>query len=277
MLPQFDISRACTAAVLAGFVCCGSQGRTAVHAGLYNTRTYRRHISIARGSPTPQPSPNRQQSKTRVMPWRVLPCIACLLCRRHKRARNVMQATTVRTNCAAHNSSIEPLLGTHAGVASGYNGNPVAWQRTQRCETCGSTDSSSNLGSCGAVLFTSSAHDSSALHAVRPFCAAGERNHQGCCIGGTSAERRPMCLSGMRHVLIDNVGSDYSAASALGSSNDHGKAMFPVERRCWSLIFKWRFPQGDVIVVQTHQPGHKTRAYPDREADGARRALGRYR
>lgn len=31
-----------------------------------------------------------------------------------------------------------------------------------------------------------------------------------------------------------------------------------------------------VVVLRSHQPGHKTRAYPDREADGARRELSRF-
>ena len=77
-----NISHAHTVAGMStdSIVCCGSSGCTAVYA-VYNRRIYRRHLSIARGSPTPQPSPKRQSSKTRVMALTdapTLPCVACL-------------------------------------------------------------------------------------------------------------------------------------------------------------------------------------------------------
>lgn len=128
---------------------------------------------------------------------------------------------------AAHNSSIEPL-GTHAGC-SGYNGHLC--MTAHKCETCGSTDSSSNLGSCGAVLFTRSTAERCMLYVQSvqrtkgTIEVAAPLHSQA---SGTSPD--VSCMARM-----DSVGSALRRLRpSVPAQRDHAfarKAMFPVERR----------------------------------------------
>jgi len=88
-----------------------------------------------------------------------------------------MPAHTLQYIHRIRNSSIELLLGTHAGCSGRpppYNGTLMhdsAQTHTHththiKCETetCGSTDSSGNLGSCGAVLSLQEARQQTRLY-----------------------------------------------------------------------------------------------------------------
>lgn len=125
-------------------------------------------------------------------------------------------------------------------------------------------------------------------YAVRPcFCASCAsfkkrtdlENHRGLrCCDKAEAQRGPHPKGSTNY--------SHGGLSALGSSSMH---ISPARK----AMLLWRgkgrssnacSPQGGVVVVQAHQPGHKMRAYPSRVAErpvssppSRTRGRGRYR